>query len=145
MVAIVGPKCLLNLISGQYVAINGAASMWARNFTIGQKKNEHLVKYDTISLFYLSNPFYFGDLSIVILGGYKHEHQRPWSSVNHGRGGQVEAGDFMIILRSFASNFFFHRQVICKHLPLDAESLQTGFDLLKSRRAVGKIVFDLTK
>jgi len=29
---------------GQYVAINGAASMWARNFTIGQKKNEHLVK-----------------------------------------------------------------------------------------------------
>ena len=32
------------LISGQYVAINGAASMWARNFTIGQKKNEHLVR-----------------------------------------------------------------------------------------------------
>jgi len=28
---------------GQYVAINGAASMWLRNFTIGQKKNEHLV------------------------------------------------------------------------------------------------------
>ena len=101
MVAIVGPKCLLNLISGQYVAINGAASMWARNFTIGQKKNEHLVKYDTISLFFLSNPFYFEDLSIVILGGYKHEHQRPWSSVNHGRGGQVEAGDFMIIFKKF--------------------------------------------
>ena len=39
-----GPKCVLKLISGQYVAINGAASMWARNFTIGQKKNEHLVR-----------------------------------------------------------------------------------------------------
>ena len=26
------------------MAINGAASMWARNFTIGQKKNEHLVR-----------------------------------------------------------------------------------------------------
>ena len=33
--------------SGQYVAINGAASMWARNFTIGQKKNEHLVNTDS--------------------------------------------------------------------------------------------------
>ena len=38
-----------------------------------------------------------------------------------------------------------HPQVICQRLPLDAESLQKGFDLLKSRRAVGKIVFDLTK
>ena len=27
---------------GQYVAINGPASMWLRMFTIGQKKNEHL-------------------------------------------------------------------------------------------------------
>ena len=27
---------------GQYVAINGPTSMWVRQYTIGQKKNEHL-------------------------------------------------------------------------------------------------------
>jgi len=37
------------------------------------------------------------------------------------------------------------KPVICEQLPLDAESLQKGFDLLKSRRAVGKILFDMTK
>ena len=37
-------KMFLNFLIGQYVAINGAASMWVRNFTIGQKKNEHLVR-----------------------------------------------------------------------------------------------------
>jgi len=86
---------------GQYVAINGAASMWARNFTIGQKKNEHLVvtNMNTTDLEVLST--------------------------------MAEEGKL--------------KPVICQHLPLDAESLEKGFDLLKSRRAVGKIVFDLTK
>ena len=31
---------------GQYVAINGPASMWLRKFTIGQKTNEHLFLTD---------------------------------------------------------------------------------------------------
>jgi len=85
---------------GQYVAINGAASMWARNFTIGQRKNEHLVvtNMNTTDLEVLSS--------------------------------MAEEGKL--------------KPVICEHLPLDAESIQKGFDLLKSRRAVGKIVFDLT-
>ena len=65
--AIVGPKYLylLNLFAGQYVAINGAASMWARNFTIGQKKNEHLVNNYTFFSLFLACPsrnFYVGDL-----------------------------------------------------------------------------------
>ena len=86
---------------GQYVAINGAASMWARNFTIGQKKNEHLVITNMNT----------SDLEVLSL--------------------MAEEGKL--------------KPVVCEHLPLDAESLQQGFDLLKSRRAVGKIVFDLTK
>ena len=38
----------LKLLSreGQYVAINGAASFWVRQFTIGQKKNQKLVIVD---------------------------------------------------------------------------------------------------
>ena len=31
-------------------------------------------------------------------GGYKYEYHRPWSSVYHGRGGQVEAGGFVKFL-----------------------------------------------
>jgi len=86
---------------GQYVAINGAASMWARNFTIGQKKNEHLVITNMNT----------SDLDVLSL--------------------MAEEGKL--------------KPVVCEHLSLDAEGLQQGFDLLRSRRAVGKIVFDLTK
>merc|ERR550532_73286 len=54
---------------GQYVAINGAASMWARNFTIGQKKNEHLVvtNMNTKDLEVLSTMAEEGKLKPVIL------------------------------------------------------------------------------
>jgi NADPH:quinone reductase-like Zn-dependent oxidoreductase len=34
---------------GQYVAINGAADMWLRMFTVGQKANQHLFLTDTNS------------------------------------------------------------------------------------------------
>ena len=41
---------------GQYVAINGPTSMWVRQYTIGQKKNEHLFvsKHSTEDLNFLS-------------------------------------------------------------------------------------------
>lgn len=41
---------------GQYVAINGAAGMWLRHFTIGQKTNEHLftTNANTADLDYLA-------------------------------------------------------------------------------------------
>lgn len=35
------------------------------------------------------------------------------------------------------------KPVLAKVLPFTAESLEEGFTLLKSRRAVGKIVFDM--
>ena len=36
------------------------------------------------------------------------------------------------------------KPVLARTLPFTAEAVQEGFDLLKSRRAVGKIVFDMT-
>ena len=35
------------------------------------------------------------------------------------------------------------KPVLAKTLPFTAEAVQEGFDLLKSRRAVGKIVFEM--
>merc|ERR1719334_594638 len=85
--------------AGQYVAINGAASMWLRNFTIGQKKNEHLVMTN-------ANTADLDCISDMVSQG----HLKP---------------------------------VIALQLPLTEENVKQGFDLLKSRRAVGKVVFDL--
>jgi len=92
----------LKLLSkeGQYVAINGAASFWVRQFTIGQKKNQKLVIVDP-------NTKDLEDLA-----------------------GMVTESGF--------------RPVIAKQLPLTEDAVKEGFKLLKSRRAVGKVVFDMT-
>jgi NADPH:quinone reductase-like Zn-dependent oxidoreductase len=81
---------------GQYVAINGAAGMWLRHFTIGQKKDQHLVLMDVNT----------ADL----------EHLATLDL----------------------------KPVIARQLPLSAEAVKEGFELLRSRRAVGKIVFDMS-
>ena len=36
------------------------------------------------------------------------------------------------------------KPILAKVLPFNSQSLEEGFELLKSRRAVGKIVFDMT-
>lgn len=85
--------------SGHYVAINGSASMWLRTFTIGHKRNQHLMMMDR------------------------------------------NCGD-LLYLSSLADEGLI-KPVLAKVLPFTAESLDEGFTLLKSRRAVGKIVFDM--
>eukprot|EP00092_Neocalanus_flemingeri_P003620 GFUD01003884.1.p1 GENE.GFUD01003884.1~~GFUD01003884.1.p1 ORF type:complete len:324 (-),score=74.34 GFUD01003884.1:289-1260(-) len=87
--------------NGQYVAINGAPTFWVRQFTVGQKKNEHLVVMSskTAELDLLSE--------LVVEGKIK--------------------------------------PVIAEQFSLTGENAQKGFDLQKSRRVVGKIVFDMTK
>jgi len=85
---------------GQYVAINGAPTMWLRTFTIGQKKNEHLMMMNINT----------ADLDIL--------------------SGLVDEGKL--------------KPVIAENLSLTDEDVKKGFELQKSRRAVGKIVFDMT-
>ena len=86
---------------GQYVAINGGVAMWLRTFTIGHKKNQHLLLMDanTKDLEYLAS--------------------------------LVDEGKF--------------KPVIAEQLPFSKGNIHKGFELLKSRRAVGKIVFDISK
>ena len=36
------------------------------------------------------------------------------------------------------------KPILAKVLPFNSQSVEEGFELLKSRRAVGKIVFDMT-
>jgi len=85
---------------GQYVAINGSPTMWLRTFTIGHKKNQHLMMME-----------------------------KSVPDLNH--------------LSSLADKNEI-KPVLARTLPFTAEAVQEGFDLLKSRRAVGKIVFDMT-
>ena len=70
--------------------------MWVRHFTIGQKKDQHMVLMDINT----------ADL----------EHLATLDL----------------------------KPVIARQLPLSAEAVKEGFELLKSRRAVGKIVFDMS-
>jgi len=84
---------------GQYVAINGAASMWARRFTIGQKKDQHLVLTE------------------------------------------MNTKDLEELARMVAEGTL--RPVVAKQLALTEEAVREGFDLLRSRRARGKVVFDM--
>jgi len=86
---------------GQYVAINGSASMWLRTFTIGHKKNQHLMMMD-----------------------------KSASDLDH--------------ISSLADEERI-KPVLAKTLPFNKEAVTEGFDLLKSRRTVGKIVFDITQ
>lgn len=86
---------------GQYVAINGSASMWLRTFTIGHKKNQHLMMMD-----------------------------KSASDLDH--------------ISSLADEERI-KPVLAKTLPFNQEAVTEGFDLLKSRRTVGKIVFDITQ
>jgi len=73
--------------------------MWLRTFTIGHKRNQHLMMMDR------------------------------------------NCGD-LLYLSSLADEGLI-KPVLAKVLPFTAESLDEGFTLLKSRRAVGKIVFDM--
>ena len=94
---------------GQYVAINGGVDLWMRQFTIGQKRNQHLVMYNNNStdLKYLSKLFE---------DGFKNENG--------------EDVHLVPVLDSF--------------LPFNSENVVKGFDILKSRRATGKIVLDMS-
>ena len=94
---------------GQYVAINGGVDMWVRQFTIGQKQNQHLVMYKT-------NTADLDFLSKLVDEGW-----------------QDESGEQ-------------HRlaPVIAQLFQLNSENVEKGFELQKSRRVVGKIVFEMT-
>ena len=85
---------------GQYVAINGSASMWLRMNTIGQKANQHLFLAD-------ANSQDFKDIANLI---DENEAITP---------------------------------VIFKEFEFNAENVAEGFELLKGRRVVGKIVFNM--
>jgi len=87
--------------NGQYVAINGSPSMWLRTFTIGHKRNQHLMLMDKSS-----------------------------SDLDH--------------ISSLADDGKI-KPILAKTLPFNQEAVTEGFELLRSRRAVGKIVFDITK
>ena len=95
---------------GQYVAINGGASMWLRMFTIGNKKNQHL---------FLGKPT-TADLETLA----------RWTDV----GWKDENGENQKL-----------SPVISEILPFNADNVDKGFSLLKSRRTVGKIVFDVSQ
>ena len=48
--------------------------------------------------------FYIGFFFMTSVGCDEHEYHRPWISVYHGRGGQVEAGSFVICLYKLSLN-----------------------------------------
>ena len=134
---------------GQYVAINGGAGMWIRYVTgFGQKKGEHLflTKDGTEDLEQLTamvnaNNEYNGDAGGNGGGngnGDVNNDDAAEAGVDGGagtgagagaRGGGGGAGVDPIISHVF---------------PFTAQHVEEGFAMLKSRRAVGKIVFDLT-
>lgn len=94
---------------GQYVAINGGIGLWLRQFTIGQKKNEHLLLTNTNT----------ADLNIL-----SNLADNGWSDP---KGGHNKISPIVAHLFSFCE-----------------ENVEKGFELLKSRRVVGKVVFDMT-
>jgi len=87
--------------NGQYVAINGSPGMWLRTFTIGHKKNQHLMMMDksAADLDFLSS---LADQEVI-------------------------------------------KPVLAKTFPFSSSGVDGGFELLKSRRTVGKIVFDMSQ
>ena len=95
---------------GQYVAINGGPDLWLRQFSIGQKKNQHLVIWNNNS----------SDLKII-----SKLADEGWTDEN-GRKRVLSP-------------------VLDSSLPLNSENVQKGFDRLKSRRAKGKIVFNISE
>ena len=94
---------------GQYVAINGGLNMWLRNFTIGQKKNEHLFLTDT-------NTEDLNILTNLVDEGWKNENGEEKRLI----------------------------PIVAKLFEFNADNVEEGFKQLKSRRVVGKIVFDMT-
>jgi len=95
---------------GQYVAINGGPELWLRQFSIGQKKNQHLV---------ILKP---NSDDFAILSKLADE-------------GWVDGNGKNSLLTPVLDDL----------LPLNSENVQKGFDRLKSRRARGKIVFEISK
>jgi len=95
---------------GQYVAINGGPDLWLRQFSIGQKKNQHLVVWNNNST----------DLKIL-----SKLADEGWTDSN---------GEKKVL-----------SPVLDNLLPFDSENVQKGFDRLKSRRARGKIVFNISE
>ena len=94
---------------GQYVAINGGPDFWLRHFTIGQKKNQHLIITN-------NNNTDLNHLSKLADDGWR-----------------TEDGEKRCL-----------SPVLDSLLPFTSENVQNGFELLKSRRAAGKIVFNLS-
>ena len=93
---------------GQYVAINGRASMWIRAFTIGFKPNQHL----------------------MYLNANSKDLQHLATLVDEGWTNSDGTQEYL-------------KPVLAEELPFTAEAVQQGFDLLKSRRTKGKIVFNI--
>ena len=94
---------------GQYVAINGGIGLWLRQFTIGQKKNEHLLLTNTNT----------ADLNIL-----SNLADNGWSDL---KGGHNKISP-----------------IVAQLFPFCEENVEKGFELLKSRRVVGKVAFDMT-
>ena len=94
---------------GQYVAINGGIDVWLRQFTIGQKKNQHLLLTNTNT----------ADLNIL-----SNLADNGWSDPK-GEHNKISP-------------------LVAQLFPFNAENVSKGFEHLKSRRVVGKVVFDMT-
>ena len=58
-------------------------------------------------------------------------------------GAQANILHYDNILHSLADEGLI-KPILAKVLPFNSQSVEEGFDFLKSRRAVGKVVFDMT-